>query len=141
MAGKELDELLVSSEVQTARDRLEDYDAAETAADNNPRGEQELEDLRQALVDMPGAVRMLLEAIDRAGRACEVTGEGHDLTVDHIIPESLKGPNCFSNARLTSMQFNVQRGNTTQQFNYRDDTWRREMLKKLQSDPSLAKYL
>jgi len=61
--------------------------------------------------------------------------------VDHIIPESLKGPNCFSNARLTSLQFNVQRGNTTQQFNYRDDTWRREMLKKLQSDPSLAKYL
>ena len=67
MAGDVLEELLVSSEVQTARDRLEDYDAAETAADANPRGEQELEDLRQALVDMPGAVRMLLEAIDRAG--------------------------------------------------------------------------
>lgn len=66
MPGKELEELLVSSEVQTARDRLEDYDTAETAADANPRGEQELEDLRQALVDMPGAVRMLLEAIDRA---------------------------------------------------------------------------
>jgi hypothetical protein len=67
MPSKELEELLVSSEVQTARDRLEDYDAAETAADTNPRGEQELDDLRQALVDMPGAVRMLLEAIDRAG--------------------------------------------------------------------------
>jgi hypothetical protein len=67
MAGKELEELLVSAEVQTARDRLEEYDAAEAAADANPRGEQELEDLREALVDMPGAVRMLLEAIDRAG--------------------------------------------------------------------------
>lgn len=67
MPSKELEELLVSSEVQTARDRLEDYDAAETAADANPTGEQELDDLRQALVDMPGAVRMLLEAIDRAG--------------------------------------------------------------------------
>lgn len=67
MPSKELEALLVSSEVQTARDRLEDYDAAETAADANPRGEQELEDLREALVDMPGAVRMLLEAIDRAG--------------------------------------------------------------------------
>jgi len=66
MPGKELEELLVSSEVQTARDRLEDFDAAETAADANPRGVQELEDLRRALVDMPGAVRMLLEAIDRA---------------------------------------------------------------------------
>jgi len=66
MPSKELEELFVSSEVQTARDRLEDYDAAETAADANPRGEQELEDLRQALIDMPGAVRMLLEAIDRA---------------------------------------------------------------------------
>jgi hypothetical protein len=66
MPSRELEELLVSSEVQTARDRLEDYDTAESAADTNPRGEQELEDLRQALIDMPGAVRMLLEAIDRA---------------------------------------------------------------------------
>ena len=50
MAGKDLEELLVSSEAQTARDRLEDYDAAELAADAYPHGEQELEDLREALV-------------------------------------------------------------------------------------------
>jgi hypothetical protein len=62
-----LEELLVSSEVQTARDRIEDYQAAETAADANPHGDQELADLREALLEMPGAVRMLLEAIDRAG--------------------------------------------------------------------------
>jgi hypothetical protein len=67
MADNVLEELLVSSEVQTARDRLEDYEAAEAAAEANPDGEQELEDLRQTLVDMPGAVRMLLEAVDRAG--------------------------------------------------------------------------
>ena len=67
MADKVLEELLISSEVQTARDRMEDYDAADAAAEANPHGEQELEDLRQALVDMPGAVRMLLEAVDRAG--------------------------------------------------------------------------
>jgi hypothetical protein len=67
MPDNVLEELLVSSEVQTARDRLEDYQSAETAADANPHGEQELEDLRQALIEMPGAVRMLLEAIDRAG--------------------------------------------------------------------------
>jgi hypothetical protein len=67
MADKVLEELLVSSEVQTARDRLEDYDAAEVAAEANPHGEQELEELREALFDMPRAVRMLLEAIDRAG--------------------------------------------------------------------------
>jgi hypothetical protein len=66
MPSKALEELLVSSEVQTARDRLEDYEAAEIAADASPHGEQELDDLRQALIDMPGAVRMLLEAIDRA---------------------------------------------------------------------------
>jgi hypothetical protein len=66
MAGDVLEELLVSSEVQTARDRMEDYDSAETAAESNPHGQQELDDLRQALVEMPGAVRMLLEAIDRA---------------------------------------------------------------------------
>jgi hypothetical protein len=67
MAHNVLEELLVSSEVQTARDRMEDFDAAEAAAESNPDGEQELEDLRAALVDMPGAVRMLLQAIDRAG--------------------------------------------------------------------------
>jgi hypothetical protein len=67
MADKALEELLVSSEVQTARDRMEDYDAAEIAAGSNPHGDQELENLRQALVEMPGAVRMLIEAIDRAG--------------------------------------------------------------------------
>ncbi|MGH3304662.1 MAG: hypothetical protein ACRDOK_23900 [Streptosporangiaceae bacterium] len=57
----------MSAEVQTARDRLEDYQAAEDAADANPHGEQELADLREAVIEMPGAVRMLLEAIDRAG--------------------------------------------------------------------------
>jgi hypothetical protein len=67
MAGDVLEELLVSSEVQTARVRYEDYAAAEAAAEANPHGEQELEDLRQALADLPGAVQMLLEAIDRAG--------------------------------------------------------------------------
>jgi hypothetical protein len=67
MADKALEELLVSSEVQTARDRLEDYDSAEVAAQSNPHGDQELETLRGALVEMPGAVRMLIEAIDRAG--------------------------------------------------------------------------
>lgn len=64
-----LEKLLVSSEVQTARDRLEDYEAAEVAAESNPDGEQELADLRAAMVDMPGAVRMLLVAIDRAGES------------------------------------------------------------------------
>lgn len=67
MPDKVLEELLVSSEVQTARDRLEDYENAESRANQNPQGEQELADLRDALVDMPGAVRMLLVAIDRAG--------------------------------------------------------------------------
>jgi hypothetical protein len=67
MPDNVIEGLLVSSEVQTARDRMEDYQAAEAAAEANPRGEQELADLRQALVNMPGAVQMLLEAIDRAG--------------------------------------------------------------------------
>jgi DNA transposition AAA+ family ATPase len=69
MAHNLLEELLVSSEVQTARDRLEDYEAAEAAAASNPDGEEELSALRGAMVDMPGAVKMLLEAIDRAGEA------------------------------------------------------------------------
>ena len=72
MAHNALEELLVSSEVQTARDRLEDYEAAEAAAASNPGGEEELSALRDAMVDMPGAVRMLVAAIDRAG---ESTGE------------------------------------------------------------------
>jgi hypothetical protein len=69
MADPVLEELLVSSEVQTARDRMEDYVEAEAAADRNPNGEQELANLRDALVEMPGAVRMLLAAIDRAGES------------------------------------------------------------------------
>lgn len=69
MADNVLEELLVSTEVQTARDRLEDYDAAETAANGNPEGEQELADLREALIEMPNAVRMILIAIDRAGQS------------------------------------------------------------------------
>jgi hypothetical protein len=67
MADSVLEELLISSEVQTARDRLENYESAESAANENPEGGQELADLRDALVEMPGAVKMLLEAIDRAG--------------------------------------------------------------------------
>jgi hypothetical protein len=67
MADTVLEELLVSTEVQAARDRLEYYDSAEQAANHNPSGEQELASLRDALVEMPGAVRMLLLAIDRAG--------------------------------------------------------------------------
>jgi hypothetical protein len=67
MTHNVLEELLVSSEVQTARDRMEDYRVAESAVQANPHGDQELEDLREALVEMPGAVQMLLEAIDRAG--------------------------------------------------------------------------
>lgn len=67
MSVNALEELLVSSEVQTARDRMEDYQAAEAAADANPQSENELTDLREALIEMPGAVQMLLEAIDRAG--------------------------------------------------------------------------
>lgn len=66
MTRKALEELLVSSEVQTARDRLEDYEAAEAAASANPEGAEELAALRAAMVDMPAAVRMLLTAVDRA---------------------------------------------------------------------------
>jgi hypothetical protein len=68
MANKEIRELLVSAEVQTARERLADCAAAETAVAQHPDGETELSQLRQALAEMPGAVRMLLEAIDRAGK-------------------------------------------------------------------------
>jgi hypothetical protein len=63
---KSLRELLVSSEVQTARQRLEDYDVAEAAVFEKPEGQAELSQLREALGEMPGGVRMLLDAIERA---------------------------------------------------------------------------
>jgi len=69
MADPVLEELLTSAEVQTARDRLQTYDSAEAAANRNPDGAQELAVLRDALVEMPPAVRMLIEAIDRAAEA------------------------------------------------------------------------
>jgi hypothetical protein len=72
MADPALEELLTSAEVLTARGRLDSYDTAEAAANRNPDGAQELAALRDALVEMPGAVRMLISAIDRAG---ETAGE------------------------------------------------------------------
>jgi hypothetical protein len=72
MADPALEELLTSTEVQTARDRLQDYEGAEAAANQNPDGAQELAALRDALVEMPNAVRMLMAVIDRAG---ETAGE------------------------------------------------------------------
>jgi hypothetical protein len=69
MADAVLEELLTSSEVQTARERLETYDSAESGANVNPDGSEELARLRDALVEMPAAVRMLIEAIDRAGES------------------------------------------------------------------------
>jgi hypothetical protein len=68
MADPALEELLTSTEVQTARIRLQDYDEAEAAANRNPDGVQELAALRDALVEMPNAVRTLMAAIDRAGQ-------------------------------------------------------------------------
>jgi hypothetical protein len=59
MADPALEELLTSTEVQTARIRLQDYDEAEAAANRNPDGVQELAALRDALVEMPNAVRTL----------------------------------------------------------------------------------
>jgi hypothetical protein len=88
MTHNVLEELLVSSEVQTARDRMEDYQAADSAVQANPHGEQELEDLREALVEMPGAVRMLLEAIDRAGIS---TGEPQHDPGDTADPRGAGG--------------------------------------------------
>jgi hypothetical protein len=85
MAATVLEELLVSSEVQTARDRMEDYVAAEAAADRNPSGKQELTDLRDALVEMPGAVRMLLAAIDRAAETVGEPQYDHEATGGHAI--------------------------------------------------------
>lgn len=84
MADPVLEELLVSTEVQTARDRLEEYENAETAANQNPQGQPELANLRDALVEMPAAVRMLLAAIDRAGQDSgepqydDLNGQGQD---------------------------------------------------------------
>jgi hypothetical protein len=72
MADPALKSLLTSTEVQTARDRLQTYDSAEAVANMNPDGVQELAALRDALVEMPRAVRMLIEVIDRAA---ETAGE------------------------------------------------------------------
>jgi hypothetical protein len=78
MADAVIEELLTSSEVQTARDRLEAYDSAESRVNLNPSGDGELTDLRDALVDMPGAVRMLIAAIDRAGETIGEPQYDHD---------------------------------------------------------------
>jgi hypothetical protein len=61
--------------------------------------------------------------------------------VDHIVPQSLLGPNCFSNAQITSMQYNVQKGKQTAVFEFKSAEWREEMLKKLTADPKLSSFM
>ncbi|MGH9584317.1 MAG: hypothetical protein ACRD4O_15440, partial [Bryobacteraceae bacterium] len=53
-----------------------------------------------------------------------IHGGGHNAPqVDHIIPQQLGGPNCLSNAQVTSMQYNVTKGKNTAQLALRDPAW------------------
>ncbi len=60
--------------------------------------------------------------------------------VDHILPESLGGPNCFSNAQITSHSYNVQKGNRTKSLGLRGEDWKREMMEKWKTDPHLKDF-
>lgn len=59
--------------------------------------------------------------------------------VDHIVPKSLKGPNCFSNAQIVSHSYNVQKGNCTKPLEYRSEEWKQQMLAKYATDNSDVK--
>ena len=61
--------------------------------------------------------------------------------VDHIVPQSLGGPNCFSNAQITSHAYNVQKGNHTQTLELRSEEWKKEMMEKWKTDPNLKGFI
>lgn len=60
--------------------------------------------------------------------------------VDHIVPQSLGGPNCFSNAQITSHSYNVQKGNHTQSLGFRSEEWKKEMMQRWNTDPNFKDH-
>jgi hypothetical protein len=61
--------------------------------------------------------------------------------VDHIVPEALRGPNCFSNAQITSAHYNASKGKNVDSLRFRDPGWMTAMQKKLLADPNLAAWV
>jgi 5-methylcytosine-specific restriction endonuclease McrA len=93
--------------------------------------------ISDAFGDKESAVELKDTVVIETHQNLIVGGGANAPHIDHIVPESLGGPNCFSNAKVTSMQYNVQKGNQTKQFQFRDDRWREEMLQKLTTDPNI----
>lgn len=60
--------------------------------------------------------------------------------VDHIVPQMLGGPNCFSNAQITSHSCNVQKGNHTQSLGFRSEEWRKDMMQRWNTDPNFMDH-
>ena len=85
------------------------------------------------------AIELSDSVVTEQHRELLIGGGANAPHVDHIVPESLDGPNCFSNAQITSAQYNVQKGNHTKQFVYRSDEWKADMQKKVAADP-LVKF-
>jgi hypothetical protein len=61
--------------------------------------------------------------------------------VDHIVPQKLKGANCFSNAQITSAQYNASKGKNVDSLQFRDQHWKEQMRRKMLSDPNLAPWV
>ena len=81
----------------------------------------------------PSTVMNLGQAgVVRETHAALIAGSGDNAPqVDHVYPESLGGPNCFSNAQITSAQYNVQKGNATEVLQPRSAEWHREMSERI----------
>jgi hypothetical protein len=60
--------------------------------------------------------------------------------VDHIVPESMDGPNCFSNAQITSKAYNAQKGNHMIPFVFRDEAWHTQMAQQVSTDPLVKMF-
>ncbi len=67
-------------------------------------------------------------AVVESFRELIVGGGANAPHVDHIVPKSRGGPNCFSNAQITSMSYNAQKSNRTEALDVRSPQWRQDGL-------------
>lgn len=94
--------------------------------------------LMSDVYDRRDAVIQLKEGIVVEPHSSLLVGSGANAPqVDHIFPESLGGPNCFSNAQITSQQYNSQKGKAVEILQFRDEAWKSEMGEKMKTDKGI----
>ena len=71
-----------------------------------------------------------------------IDGGGYDAPqIDHILPDNQGGATCFSNAQVTSMQYNTTKQDATERVELKSADWKKQNLEEMMKDPKLAPHL